>query len=498
MNEAAIDNAEGKARSNGDLVAALETLSSARVLVVGDVMLDRFLYGAVERISPEGPIPILRIEREAAMLGGAGNVVRNLAALGARPSFVAVVGDDPAGHEVQRLVAEAAGGSGHLLLDRGRRSTIKERYIAGGQQLLRVDRETAPSLSPALAEAVVSAATSLLAEAAVLVLSDYGKGLMTAATLRPLIAAAQQAGVPVIVDPKGRDFSRYRGATVVTPNRRELAEASGLATQGDAAVISAARKVMGEAGVAAVLATRSEEGMTLVESAGVTHLPGEAREVFDVSGAGDTVVATFAAALAAGQSRVVAARLANAAAGIVVGKVGTAVATPSEILHALHARALLSAEAKVMSQEALLAQAERWRRAGLRVGFTNGVFDLLHPGHVALLSQARANCDRLVVGLNSDASVKRLKGSDRPVQGESARATLLASLATVDAVVLFAEDTPLELIRALKPDLLVKGADYKPGDVVGGNLVEAWGGRVLLAQLVPGQSTTSTIQRLKG
>jgi len=492
-----------QASFDADPAVAVERLAGAPVLVVGDVMLDRFLYGAVERISPEGPIPILRLERELAMLGGAGNVVRNLTALGARPSFVAVVGDDQAGLEVQRLVAEATGGGGHLLLDRGRRSTIKERYIAGGQQLLRVDRETAPNLSEALAEAAVSAALALMDEARVLVLSDYGKGLLGPATLERLIAGARARGLAVVVDPKGRDFARYRGATLVTPNRRELAEASGLPTASDAAVVAAARHLMAEAGIEAVLATRSEEGMTLVEPDGpgaprATHLPALAREVFDVSGAGDTVVATMAAALAAGLPRVTAAELANAAAGIVVGKVGTAVASPSEILHALHAREVLSGETKVFSLDALLSEIGRWRRLGQRVGFTNGCFDLLHPGHISLLNQARKTCDRLVVGLNSDSSVRRLKGEGRPVQSEGARATVLASLACVDAVVLFTEDTPEQLIRQLRPDVLVKGADYTIQQVVGADLVQAWGGKVVLADLMPGQSTSNTIRRLKG
>jgi D-beta-D-heptose 7-phosphate kinase/D-beta-D-heptose 1-phosphate adenosyltransferase len=485
-----------------DLAAALEGLAGAPVLVVGDVMLDRFLYGAVERISPEGPIPILRLERELAMLGGAGNVVRNLAALGAKPTFVALVGDDQAGLEVQRLVAEATGGGGHLLLDRGRRSTIKERYIAGGQQLLRVDRETAPSLSETLAEAALSAAAALIDEARVLVLSDYGKGLLDSKTLPRLIALARARGVQVVVDPKGRDFARYRGATLITPNRRELAEASGLPTEGDSAVVAAALRVMEQAGLESVLATRSEEGMTLVEAgdggARATHLPALAREVFDVSGAGDTVVATVAAALAAGLPRPIAAELANAAAGIVVGKVGTAVASPSEILHALYARELLSGESKVLSLEALLTEVGRWRRLGQRVGFTNGCFDLLHPGHISLLTQARRLCDRLVVGLNSDSSVRQLKGEGRPVRSEGARATVLASLTSVDAVVIFPDETPLQLIRQLRPEVLVKGADWSMDKVVGADLVRSWGGTVALAELMPGQSTSNTIRKLKG
>jgi D-beta-D-heptose 7-phosphate kinase/D-beta-D-heptose 1-phosphate adenosyltransferase len=483
-----------------DLAALLPRLAGARVLVVGDVMLDRFVYGAVERISPEAPIPVLRIEREATMLGGAGNVLRNLAALGAEPAFVAVVGDDPAGREVQRLVAEVAGGAGHLLLDRGRRSTIKERYVAGGQQLLRADRESDGALTPALAEALLAAAEALLPRVAVLVLSDYGKGVLCDAILPRLIEAARSHGLLVVVDPKGRDFARYRGATLVTPNRRELAEASGLPTASDAEVVAAARRVMAEAGIAAVLATRSEQGMTLVEGAEasgpVHHLPAEAREVYDVSGAGDTVVAALAAALAGGLDRRGAARLANVAAGIVVGKVGTAVASPAELLHALHAQDFALAEDKVLDRAGAVAQAARWRAQGLRVGFTNGCFDLLHPGHVQLLRQARAACDRLVVGLNSDASVQRLKGPSRPVQSELARATVLASLASVDAVTVFAEDTPLELIVALRPDLLVKGADYSAEQVVGAKELASWGGKLLLAELVPGQSTTAMVSKM--
>jgi D-beta-D-heptose 7-phosphate kinase/D-beta-D-heptose 1-phosphate adenosyltransferase len=283
----------------------------------------------------------------------------------------------------------------------------------------------------------------------------------------------------------------------VTPNRRELQEASGLATGDDAAVVAAARKVVAEAGLGALLATRSEQGMTLVSAGGaVHHLKAEAREVYDVSGAGDTVVAAFAAGLGAGLAPVAAAQLANVAAAIVVGKLGTAVARPGEILHALHASELLAAEAKVADLESLVTQVAQWRQAGLKVGFTNGCFDLLHPGHVALLEQARAACDRLIVGLNSDASVRRLKGAARPVQGEAARAAVLASLASVNRVVIFGDDTPLALIAALRPDVLVKGADYSLEQVVGADLVQGYGGRVVLADLTPGHSTTATIERL--
>lgn len=499
--KAAGPSASANARS--DLAGAVECLAGVRVLVLGDIMLDRFVYGAVERISPEAPIPVLRIAREAAMLGGAGNVLRNLAALGARPHGIAVVGEDAAGAEIEALARDClqpAGGGIDLIRMASRPTTIKDRFIAAGQQLLRVDRDPEGELDSDTETRVTDAALAALDGVSTVVLSDYGKGLLSARLIAAVVAAAAARGCPVVVDPKGRDFARYRGATWVTPNRRELQEASGLPAGDDAAAAAAARKVIAEAGIGAVLATRSEQGMTLVSGEGahetVHHLKAEAREVYDVSGAGDTVVAAFAVALGAGLPAVVAAQLANVAAAIVVGKLGTAVARPREILHALHATELLAAEAKVSDLESLAEQVARWRQAGLSVGFTNGCFDLLHPGHVSLLEQARAACDRLVVGLNSDASVRRLKGETRPVQGEAARAAVLASLASVNRVVVFGEDTPLTLIEALKPDVLVKGADYSLDRVVGADIVQGYGGRVVLAELAPGHSTTATIARL--
>ena len=483
-----------------DLARAVERLAGVRVLVLGDIMLDRFVYGTVERISPEAPIPVLRIAEETAMLGGAGNVLRNLAALGARPHGIAVVGEDAAGAELAALAQACvapAGGAVELVAAATRPTTMKDRFIAAGQQLLRVDRDPTGTLDAATAARVEAAALAAVGQAAAVVLSDYGKGLLSDALIAAVIAAAARLGRPVVVDPKGRDFARYRGAAWVTPNRRELQDASGLATGDDAAVVAAARKVVADAGLGALLATRSEQGMTLVTSGGaVHHLKAEAREVYDVSGAGDTVVAAFAAGLGAGLAPVAAAQLANVAAAIVVGKLGTAVARPGEILHALHASELLAAEAKVADLESLVTQVAQWRQAGLRVGFTNGCFDLLHPGHVSLLEQARAACDRLVVGLNSDASVRRLKGAARPVQGEAARAAVLASLASVNRVVIFGDDTPLALIAALRPDVLVKGADYSLEQVVGADIVQGYGGRVVLADLAPGHSTTATIERL--
>ncbi len=474
-------------------------IKDARVVCVGDVMLDRFVYGEVERVSPEAPVPVCRVVDETAMLGGAGNVIRNLVALGAGADCIAVVGDDTAGGEVAALLAALDGVRADLLTEDGRHTTVKTRYISGAQQLLRADRESDHAIGGAVAEEIFDHAETALRGAQALVLSDYGKGTLTDGLTTRLIAAASAAGRAVVVDPKGDDYGRYRGATLITPNRRELAGASAMSTGSDDEVAAAARHIIETCGVEAVLVTRGADGMTLVAADGATahHLPSEAREVFDVSGAGDTVVAAIAAALGAGSGLGDAVRIANAAAGIVVGKIGTAVAHAADLVDAIRRHDLRDAgEGKVLSLEAALDRIGGWRRRGARIGFTNGCFDLIHPGHVALLARSRAACDRLIVGLNSDASTGRLKGAGRPVQPEAARATVLASLASVDVVIVFGADTPVKLIEAIRPEVLAKGADYTLDQVVGAELVQSWGGKVVLIELEPGHSTTATIARM--
>lgn len=482
---------------HSDLAAHVNRLKDVRVLCVGDLMLDCFVYGHVDRISPEAPIPVLRIEREMSMLGGAGNVVRNVVGLGASAEFVSVVGSDPAGREVTELVGQLDHVEPHLLVERQRQTTMKRRYVAGSQQLLRADLETTAPISDSTVADILRVIEAAIADCGTLVLSDYAKGVLTARGIQSMIAAARKAGKPVIVDPKGTDYARYRGATLLTPNRREIAEATQISVDDDAGVEKAARYLIESYDVEGVVCTRGAEGMTLITaSSDVHHLPAAAREVFDVSGAGDTVVATLASGIAAGLSWTDAARLANVAAGIVVGKVGTAVVYANDLTRALWHDGDVGSDDKIVTLDEAKDAVARWRRQGLTIGFTNGCFDLLHPGHVSLMSQAKAACDRLVVGLNSDASVRRLKGKDRPVQTEAARAAVLASLGTVDLVVSFEEDTPLEVIRALRPNVLVKGADYRLDQVVGVDLVHAWGGRVVLAELSPGHSTTATIRKL--
>jgi len=486
-------------REEALLAPLVEALAGAKVAVLGDVMLDRYVDGTVDRISPEAPIPVLAISGDFAVPGGAGNVARNLAALGAGCRLIGLVGRDAEAELLAGLLAREAGVDCALIAAADRPTAVKTRFMAGGHQLLRTDREIIAPPDAAGETALLAALDDAFTEgASVLVLSDYGKGVLAPGVIAAALARAKAADARVIVDPKGRDYSRYAGADFVTPNRKELREATDLPTDSDAAVVAACVKLIGESGIGAVLATRSEQGMTLLTGVAVEpcHLPAKAREVFDVAGAGDTVVAALAAGLAVGAEPELAARLANVAAGIVVGKRGTAVALPGEILAALEEPGSARDAGKVMDREAARGQAMRWRAQGLKVGFTNGCFDIVHPGHVSLLRQARAACDRLVVAINTDASVSRLKGPSRPIQSETNRAAVLAALESVDCVTLFGEDTPLELIRAIQPDVLVKGADYTVETVVGAEDVQSWGGRVVLAKLIEGQSTTAIASKM--
>ncbi|MAI49475.1 MAG: bifunctional heptose 7-phosphate kinase/heptose 1-phosphate adenyltransferase [Rhodospirillaceae bacterium] len=480
------------------LAARIADLQTAKLVCVGDVMLDFFVYGDVSRMSPEAPIPVCRITNETAMLGGAGNVVRNLVAIGGSVSFISVTGDDDNADDVDVLLRDLAGVTPTLVREKHRPTTRKIRYVAGGQQLLRADREVTTPIPDDIADAIFMATEKELRDAGALILSDYGKGTLTEGLVSRLIEAAIAAGKPVIVDPKSPDFGRYAGATLITPNLKELGEAvdGGLASEEN--IVNAARGLLTETDIGTMLITRGAQGMSMVTVDNAKHFPSRAREVFDVSGAGDTVLAVLAAGVAAGVPVLEAAQIANVAAGVVVGKTGTAVVYADDLLEELNEMAGLSGSQLPVRQDAALDRIKTWKARGEKVGFTNGCFDLLHPGHVSLLASARATCDRLVVGLNSDASVKRLKGENRPMQNEAARAVVLSSLETVDLVVIFDEDTPEKLLDEVRPDVLVKGGDYTIETVVGADLVQSYGGKVVLAKIVNGFSTTATIERING
>jgi len=472
-----------------------------RVVVVGDLIVDRYIEGSVNRLSPEAPVPVVLSRQERDVLGGAANVVSNLAALGARVQTIGVIGDDDAGAQLIAMLRALPGVSADgVIVDRDRPTTCKMRVVSGLHQIVRIDHESSLRVAGDIEAKLIAAIKAAVDPCDVVVISDYAKGVCSDAVVRYAIEAAAAASKPCLVDPKRSDFAIYRGATLIKPNRRELADATGLASETDAEVELAARRVIDRTG-SAILLTRSERGMSyFAQQEPPLHLPTAARDVFDVSGAGDTVIAVAALGYASGRPIAEIMRLANIAAGIIVGKVGTTAIDAAELEAALveHAHHGGLAQGEPATLPAAMKQRETWRRMGLRVGFTNGCFDLLHPGHVTLLRKAAEHCDKLIVGLNTDASVKRLKGEARPIQDQAARAYIMGALSVVDLVVLFDEDTPAQLIDALKPDLLVKGADYTEDQVVGADVVKAAGGKVLLVSLVEGKSTTSMIARSRG
>jgi D-beta-D-heptose 7-phosphate kinase / D-beta-D-heptose 1-phosphate adenosyltransferase len=478
----------------------LADLAGQTVLCIGDLMLDEFVYGEVSRISPEAPTPVIAVKRSEVMIGGAGNVARNLVTLGIRCVFVGVVGNDDAGNTLSAALADHPRIEYHLVVDAARQTTRKVRFVSEhhSTHMLRADWEMASPVGKISEDALIGHVVKAMPRVGAVVLSDYAKGALTPRVIRAVIDAANAAGKPVVVDPKGRDYGIYRGATMITPNRQELAEATASPAQTDEQVARAAAELGRELGTRAVLVTRSEAGMTLVCRDEAVHVPAYPVRVRDVSGAGDTVVAVVSAMLAMDADFESAMRAANAAAAVVVGKRGTATLSIAELRSRILPAATLAPEEKIVFDWALLDEhLGEWRRQGFRVGFTNGCFDLLHPGHVKLLAGARGACDRLVVGLNGDASVTRLKGTGRPVQPVEARAEVLAALEAVDLVVVFDEDTPEELIARVKPTVLVKGGDYTREQVVGRDIVEALGGEVILIDIVPGHSTSAMVERTR-
>jgi D-beta-D-heptose 7-phosphate kinase / D-beta-D-heptose 1-phosphate adenosyltransferase len=479
-----------------ELVEILDRVHNVRVLVLGDVMLDRFIYGSVARVSPEAPIPVLEVSRSVDSAGGAANVARNVASIGGNVTLVGVAGNDVWAADLRAQIATSANIDAQLIVDFDRPTTVKTRYVADGQQMLRADREMRSALSDDVQRRILQQFADSLRHADVVVLSDYAKGVLSEHVTQAAITAARAAGKPVIVDPKAKDLRKYTGATVLTPNRSELQLACGFDCATDELVEGAARSFLDKGVCDAMVVTRGKDGMSVVSNGQpAVHLRTVARQVFDVSGAGDTAVAAMSLGLAAGANIVAASTLANWAAGIVVGKLGTAVVTAPELIEQLAPLAVRLGDSKIFTLPSVLKLAQSWREQDASIAFTNGCFDLLHPGHVSLLDQAKRSADRLIVGLNADDSIRRLKGPDRPIQNEIARATVLSSLKFVDAVVIFSEDTPMELIKALEPDVLVKGADYTLQGVVGGEFVIGRGGKVLLADLVEGQSTTSMVRR---
>lgn len=474
----------------------IEKFSDVKVLCLGDVMVDHFIHGAIERISPESPVPVLRTGASQTYPGGAANVARNIAALGGRCTLISVVGADDAARTLRADIRAISGIRAEFVEDTQRCTIEKKRFVAQNQQVLRVDTEDTAPISDSDAEKVLAILAVAMGEHDILVLSDYAKGVLTDAVISKAIKLARDRGLKIVVDPKSPALSRYHGASVITPNSREIAAATGIdPSSSDEAAERAAAQAVTQAGVEAVVLTRAEKGMMLARSGEpALQIKSDVREVFDVAGAGDTVIATLALMLGAGGDLESAARVSNIAAGIAVGRRGTSVVSQSDLLEALTRRAEHSA-VSILSRSELSRRVDTWKRDGLTVGFTNGCFDILHVGHIRLMEFARANCDRLIVATNSDASVRRLKGEGRPINSQADRAEVLAALTTVDAVIVFDQDTPKALIDSLVPDVLIKGADYEIGEIVGADTVTKHGGKVLRFTLVEGKSSSKVLER---
>jgi len=479
----------------------LPNFRNCRIIVLGDAMLDRYIMGEVRRISPEAPVPVLHIKERYEVMGGAGNVGNNLAKIGCEAILIGIIGQDREGEILRDLCSQNEIGD-MLVVDKSRPTITKTRVIAKEQQLIRVDEEELEILDGSVRDELLSQFEKNVAGCRAVILSDYGKGIFQMPDFcQSVISIARGHKVPVFVDPKGKQWERYSHATCITPNTSELESVAGTSIHSDLHLAQEAEKIRERYHAEWILVTRGSKGMCLLgQEETPLIIPTIAREVYDVSGAGDTVIATLAACIAAGVNFPEAARMANTAAGIVVGKLGTQPITAAELQDVLRLEESngngVRYAGKSGSLESAQMKVQAWRSNGDRIVFTNGCFDLLHPGHIHLLEEARAMGDRLIVGLNSDASVKRLKGSRRPILPERDRLVLLKALTCVDLVVIFEEDTPVKLIETLRPDILVKGSDYRFEEVVGREIVESYGGQVALVSLVGDYSTTRVVEKL--
>ncbi|MGI9461565.1 MAG: D-glycero-beta-D-manno-heptose-7-phosphate kinase [Alphaproteobacteria bacterium] len=478
-----------------DFVKKLQnTMATANLLVVGDVMLDSYIYGSADRISQEAPIPVFLAQLAANEYrpGGAANVASNIMALGAKVFLLGVIGDDEAGKNLENILMAKGGDnySGMLVKTTARPTTEKIRYIANKQQMLRLDREDIKPIDKTIGDKILLAVEKNLSQVGAVVISDYGKGVLTNDLLKKIIALAKKTSIPIVVDPKGKDFQKYHSVDYITPNRQELSEATRLPTDSSDEVIAASHQLIKDMGLRGVVATRAEQGLLLVESNATFHFKTDALEVFDVAGAGDTVAGVFATSLAAGLPAVFASRLANAGGGVVVGKQGATDVLIDEIVAMVFSS--IEHGKHLMSEADTMARIADEKKQGKKIVLTNGCFDVLHDGHIALLQDAKQQGDILVVLINSDDSIKRLKGQGRPFQPQAMRADALLGLGGVDVVMAFADDTPADVIKKIKPDVLVKGMDYKNQDVVG--QVDA--GRVYFAKWQNGFSTSTILKNL--
>ncbi len=462
-----------------------------KILVVGDLMIDHYLWGECERISPEAPVQVVDVKEESFVLGGAGNVLNNLKAFGAEVSVVSVVGDDENGEWLEKRLEKRGIKKLALIKEKGRKTSKKSRVIASHQQIVRFDKESKDDISKRSEDEILKVLKKNVSDFDLILLSDYGKGVLTASLTQKIVSLAK-GKIPVFVDPKGKDYSKYKGADLITPNKKEASIATGIEIKDEKSLKEAGFYLKNAYDLKNVIITLSEEGLAIFEDK-MVKIPTVAKEVYDVTGAGDTVLAALGFAVASGKSLREAARFANLAAGVVVGKVGCATATLEEIEEYESSLHKSSSEEHIKSFEEIKKVVEYLKNKNKKIVFTNGCFDILHIGHVKYLEKAKKLGDVLIVGLNADESVRRLKGDDRPVNSEYDRAYLLAALEAVDYVVIFKEDTPYELIKVIQPDILVKGADYKDKEIVGSDIAK----EVKLIEFIEGKSTSKIIEKVR-
>ena len=465
---------------------------SPKILVIGDLMIDHYLWGDCDRISPEAPVQVVNINKEKLQLGGAGNVVNNLISLGAQVEIISVTGNDESSVRLRDLLAEISVSTEYLISQPDRKTTQKSRIIATGQQIVRYDNETTEPINEQSQRAVLSVVKQLINSVDIILLSDYGKGVLTETLTQQIIGCANTINKKVLVDPKGLDYSKYNQAYLLTPNKKEASLATGIDITNEATLLEVISQLKSNHQLAVSLITLSEQGIAVLQHSLQIH-PTQVREVYDVTGAGDTVLAALGFALACDIGISEAVDFANLAAGVVVGKMGSATTTLSEIVEYQSSLNHSTSEAHIKTQNEIENLVTELKKRGKKIIFTNGCFDILHAGHVRYLETAKSFGDVLIVGLNSDDSVKRLKGTNRPINNESDRAYLLAALEAVDYVVLFTEDTPLNLIKRIRPNILVKGGDYEGKAVVGQDIAD----ELKLVQFVDGKSTTKTIEKIQ-
>ena len=481
--------------NHSKLTNILHRIQTKKVLVLGDIMLDQYIFGSVERISPEAPIPIININKTKYLTGGAGNVLKNLNSLNIKASFISIIGNDIAGKTLKTNIEKLKNIEYALLIDKNRKTTCKTRYMSDGQQLFRADDETIDAIDQTMKKKIFKYFQLFMKQTDIIIFSDYGKGIfLDNAFCQKLIKAALKKNKKIIVDPKGNNFEKYKGVFFITPNSKEAFKATKINPIDNNLAEKCGRIIINNKWSENVLLTKGANGLSIIQNNRTDHIKSNTEEVFDVTGAGDTVISLFSVAIATGNNYTDSAHFANIGASIVVKKLGTASLTDKELFKSIESKKLY----KILNKDNIKNTVKNWKDNKIKVGFTNGCFDLIHSGHIDMFLKAAEACDRLIIGINSDKSIKRLKGSQRPILDLEARQKIISSLDMVDAVIFFEEDTPLKLIKTIKPDILFKGADYKLDEIVGAEYVESIGGKTIRIKLTKNQSTTRLIKMLNG